>query len=108
VSGSEPPPVPDPRIPRSLCGGLPAPEHPAPAPPDPLRYCVFTTVALLAWVVGPAFVAAMAGLGLVAYGRIRTGRRRTRCLLRDVRLVLAYLSVVFTIAAASGLRSLFP
>jgi hypothetical protein len=68
---------------------------------DPLRYCIFTTIALLAWVAGPpVVVAVMAGLGLWAYGRAwRGGRRRSRCLLGDVRLVLAYLFVAFAAGA---------
>jgi len=45
----------------------------SPAPPstlDPIRYCVYTTVALLAWLVSPpVMVMAMSGLGLWAYWR---------------------------------------
>ena len=66
---------------------------PSGAQPDPLKYCIFTTVALLAWFAGPVMVCAMAGLGIVAYGRaLRRGQRQTRCLLRDTRLVVAYLA----------------
>lgn len=63
---------------------------------DPLRYCIFTTVALLAWWLGPIAVAAMSALGLAAYGRAwRAGLRRSRCLLGDTRLVIAYLAAAF-------------
>ena len=64
---------------------------------DPLRFCIFTTIGLIAWLVGPpAAVALMSGLGLVAYGRAwRSGLRTSKCLLGDVRLVLAYLGIAF-------------
>jgi len=70
----------------------------APAPYDPLRFCVYTTVALLAWLVSPpVVVVAMSGLGLWAYSRaIRGGLARSKCVLRKPRLVLFYLGSVFT------------
>jgi hypothetical protein len=73
---------------------------------DPLRLCIFTTVALLAWVLGPFAVLGFAVLGLAGYVRAhRAGLRRSRCYLRDVRIVLAYLGVVGVAAAVfSGLR----
>ena len=53
---------------------------------DPLRFCVYTTVALLAWLVSaPVMMMAMSALGLWAYGR-------TKCVLKSPRLVLGYLS----------------
>ena len=62
---------------------------------DPLRLCVFTTVALLTWLIGPAVVVAFAGLGFTGYVRARrAGLTRSRCLLRDTRLVLGYLALV--------------
>ena len=68
---------------------------------DPLRLCVFTTVALLAWLLGPFAVLAFAILGLAGYWKAhRAGLTRSRCYLRDVRLVLAYLSVVAVLALA--------
>lgn len=62
---------------------------------DPLRYCVMTTVALLAWLLSPpVMVVAMGGLGFWMYwGAIRGGLTRTRCVLRHPRLVLAYLAI---------------
>jgi len=76
---------------------------------DPLRYCIFTTVALLAWLLGPpAVVAAMSVLGLVAYGRaVRGGLAETRCVLRRPKLVLAYLAAALLVAlVALGRRLL--
>jgi hypothetical protein len=70
---------------------------------DPLRFCVMTTVALLAWLLGPPAVAAMSAVGFVAYSRaIRGGLTQTRCVLRHPRLVLAYLGVVFLIGVAGS------
>jgi hypothetical protein len=75
---------------------------------DPIRFCVFTTVALLAWAVGaPAIVAAMSGLGLWAYGHAwRTGLRETRCFLRDPQLVMGYLAVAFVLGLGFAIRDL--
>ena len=62
---------------------------------DPLRLCVFTTVALLTWLIGPAVVVAFAALGFTGYVRARrAGLTRSKCLLRDTRLVLGYLGLV--------------
>ena len=71
---------------------------------DPLRFCVYTTIALLAWLVSaPVMMMAMSALGLWAYGRaIRGGLTRTKCVLRSPRLVLGYLALVF-LAGAIGL-----
>jgi uncharacterized membrane protein YczE len=80
----------------------------APATPamsfDPIRFCVYTTVALLAWLVSPpVMVMAMSGLGLWAYWRaVRAGLTRSKCVLRNPKLVLLYLGTVFT-AGAIGL-----
>ena len=68
---------------------------------DPLRLCVFTTVALLTWLLGPAVVVAFAALGFVGYARARrAGLTRSRCVLRDTRLVLGYLGLVGVSALA--------
>jgi len=72
---------------------------------DPLRFCIFTTIALLAWIASPpVVVAVMAGIGVAAYVRARrAGLARSRCVLGDTRLVIAYLAaacilgVVFTV-----------
>ena len=70
---------------------------------DPLRLCVYTTVALLAWLLGPVAVLAFAALGVVGYARARrAGLLQSKCVLRDTRLVLAYLAVI-GLAAGVGL-----
>ena len=69
------------------------------APPafDPVRFCAMTTVALIAWLLGPpACVMIMSALGLWAYARaMRAGLRESRCVLRRPALVLAYLALAF-------------
>lgn len=71
---------------------------------DPIRFCVYTTVALLAWIASPpVMVMAMSGLGLWAYWRaVRAGLTRSKCVLRNPKLVLLYLGTVFA-AGAVGL-----
>ena len=74
---------------------------------DPLRLCIFATVALLAWVAGPWALAFFAGLGFVGYWRARrAGLLRSRCLLGDTRLVLLYLGLLTAVAVAAIARSL--
>lgn len=73
---------------------------------DPLRLCVFATVALIAWLAGPWAVLAFAGLGFAGYWRARRrGLLRSRCLLGDTRLVLVYLGVLVVVAAWGAWRS---
>jgi hypothetical protein len=68
---------------------------------DPLKLCIFTTVALLAWIFGPFAVLVFAVLGLAGYWKAhQAGLTRTRCYLRDVRLVLVYLGVIALVALA--------
>ena len=62
---------------------------------DPLRLCVYATLAALGWLLGPFALLFFAGLGLVGYiGARRRGLRRSKCVLRDTRLVIAYLAVL--------------
>lgn len=62
---------------------------------DPVRLCVYATVALLAWVLGPVAVLGFAALGFAGYWRARrAGLTRSKCVLRDTRLVLAYLGAL--------------
>ena len=69
---------------------------------DPLRLCVYATIALIAWLTGPLAVIFFAGLGLVGYVRARrAGLTRSKCLLRDTRLVIGYLTLLIAAAAAS-------
>jgi hypothetical protein len=72
-------------------------------PFDPLRLCVFATVALLGWVLGPVAVLAFSAVAVLGYTRARRqGLLRSRCKLGDTRLVLAYL-VVLAGAAVAGI-----
>ena len=71
-------------------------------PYDPLRLCVFATIALISWLAGPFAVVLFAGLGFAGYVRARrAGLERSKCLLRDTRLVLAYLGAI-ALAGAVG------
>ena len=71
-------------------------------PADPLRLCIFATVALLGWLLGPWALLGFAGLAIVGYGRARrAGLLRSRCLLGDTRLVLLYLVLLAGAAAAA-------
>lgn len=72
---------------------------------DPLQFCVYTTIALLTWLIGPAVVAGLAFLGFVAYRRARrAGTTSSRCVLRDTRLVLAYLGLIGLVALGGVVR----
>ncbi|MGI5244777.1 hypothetical protein [Dactylosporangium sp. CA-139066] len=67
----------------------------ASAPYDPLRLCIYATIAALAWLLGPVAVVGFALLGFAGYVRARRkGLTRSKCVLRDTRLVLAYLAVL--------------
>jgi len=88
--------------------GRPVPGDPsaggtaAETPFDPLRLCIFTTVALLAWMFGPFAVLVFATMGLAGYWKAhQAGLTRSRCYLRDVRLVLLYLGLI-ALAALAG------
>jgi hypothetical protein len=72
------------------------------SPPDPLRLCVFATVALLGWLLGPVALVVFAGLGFAGYARARrAGLLRSRCLLGNTRLVLVYLGAL-VVAGLAG------
>lgn len=69
---------------------------------DPLRLCVYTTVALLACVLGPIALLGFALIAIAGYARARrAGLLRSRCKLGDTRLVLLYLSVIAVAAAVA-------
>ncbi|MEU8061750.1 hypothetical protein [Microbispora bryophytorum] len=71
-------------------------------PYDPLKLCVYATVALLAWLFGAWAVLGFAALGFAGYWRARrAGLTRSKCYLRDTRLVLAYLGLITLVAAAA-------
>lgn len=71
-------------------------QGPRPAEYDPLRLCIFSTIALISWVITPPLTAAVfATTGVVGYVRARRrGLARSRCKLGDTRLVIAYLGVL--------------
>ena len=78
-------------------------ETAAEPPFDPLRLCVFATVAVLGWVLGPWALLGFATLAIVGYGRARrAGLLRSKCKLGDTRLVLLYL-VALALAAGAGI-----
>jgi hypothetical protein len=78
-------------------------------PTDPLRLCVYATVAALTWLCGPVAVVFFAGLALIGYFRAhRQGLRRSACMLRDVRVVLAYLAALALAGLAATIHSWWP
>ena len=71
-----------------------------PAPFDPLRLCVYATVALIACGLGPIALLGFSILAITGYAKARrAGLLRSRCKIGDTRLVLVYLSVLATAAA---------
>lgn len=73
-----------------------------PAPFDPLRLCVFTTVAVIAAIAGPMAVLGFAVVAIAGYAKARrAGLLHSRCKLGDTRLVLAYLGVIAVLAAVA-------
>jgi hypothetical protein len=87
-----------------ITGGTPQPPLAEDAKPfDPLRLCIFATISLLGWLFGPLAVVVFAGVGFAGYWKARqAGLTRSRCYLRDTRLVLAYLAAL----AAAGVWGL--
>ncbi len=77
-------------------------------PVDPVRFCVLTTVALIAWLIGPpACVMFMSILGLWAYRRaMRAGMTETRCALKRPALAMSYLAIAFIVATGALVRQL--
>ncbi|GAA3628169.1 hypothetical protein GCM10022200_08330 [Microbacterium awajiense] len=77
----------------------PAPGPTAAAPPDPLRLCVYATIAALGWLLGPVALAIFAVVAFIGYAAAwRAGLRVSRCWLRDTRLVLLYLALLAAVA----------
>ncbi|HQZ00704.1 MAG TPA: hypothetical protein PKV13_14585 [Propionicimonas sp.] len=84
-------------------GGADTPPSAETTPFDPLRLCIFATVAALGWLFGPLAVLVFAGVGFAGYWKARkAGLTRSKCYLRDTRLVLAYLFAL-AVAGAVGL-----
>ena len=78
------------------------PHGPANLQFDPLQLCIYTTIGILAWLVTPAAVVALFGtIGVTAYVRARRrGLAKSRCMLGDTRLVIAYLAIAASIGIA--------
>ncbi|MER6574125.1 hypothetical protein [Nonomuraea sp. NPDC001023] len=69
---------------------------------------MYATVALLAWLLGPWAVLGFAALGFAGYWKARrAGLTRSKCLLRDTRLVLAYLGLIGLAAVVGIVLSLW-
>jgi hypothetical protein len=85
-----------------MTSALESQDEAATAPYDPLRLCIFATIALLGWLLGPVALLGFAVLGLVGYTRAyRAGLTRSKCFLRDTRLVIGYLALL-AVAGAAG------
>jgi hypothetical protein len=87
-------------------GNSPDPETDPQSPPtfDPLRLCIFATIALLGWAAGPVALAVFAAVGFAGYWKARRrGLTKSKCYLRDTRLVLAYLGILL----AAGLWGIY-
>ncbi|MEI2778021.1 MAG: hypothetical protein V9G19_19070 [Tetrasphaera sp.] len=75
------------------------------APYDPLRLCIFATIALLGWLLGPYAVILFGALGFTGYWQARrAGLTRSKCFLRDTRLVLGYLAVLVAAGIVGVIR----
>jgi hypothetical protein len=63
---------------------------------------------VLGWLLTPPLVVTFfAGMGLWAYGKAyRGGLKTSRCILKDTRLVLAYLSAAFITGAFFTVKNL--
>ena len=85
-----------------MTSAVESPDEAEAAPFDPLRLCIFATIALLGWLLGPVALLGFAVLGLVGYTRAyRAGLTRSKCFLRDTRLVIAYLALL-AVAGCAG------
>ena len=71
------------------------PQRQEAAPYDPLRLCVYATIALLGWLGGPVTLIVFSVVGFAGYWKAwRGGLKKSKCWLRDTRLVLAYFAVL--------------
>ncbi len=75
---------------------------------DPLKLCVFATIAGLGWLLGPVALLFFAVLGFTGYWKAhRAGLARSKCLLGDTRLVLGYLALLAVVACGGIYLRLF-
>ncbi len=78
------------------------------SPYDPLKLCIFATVAALGWLLGPAALLVFAALGFTGYWKARrAGLAHSKCLLGDTRIVLGYLALLAVVACAGIYLKLF-
>lgn len=77
-------------------------------PYDPLRLCVYTTIALISWLITPPLTMAIFGtIGVLGYVRARRrGLVASRCFLGDTRLVIAYLAILAVVGAGLTVMNL--
>ncbi len=75
---------------------------------DPLKLCIFATIAALGWLLGPVALLFFAVLGFTSYWKARrAGLARSKCLLGDTRLVLGYLALLAVVAGGGIYLRLF-
>ncbi len=75
---------------------------------DPLKLCIFATVAGLGWLLGPVALLFFAALGFTGYWKARrAGLGRSKCLLGDTRIVLGYLALLAVVAGGGIYLRLF-
>lgn len=68
-------------------------------PFDPLRLCVFATIALITCIAGPLSLLAFSIVAIKGYTKARrAGLMQSRCKLGDTRNVLAYLVALAVLA----------
>lgn len=71
-------------------------------PFDPLRLCVFATIALITCIAGPLSLLVFAVVAIRGYAKARrAGLMQSRCKLGDTRNVLAYLVALAVLAAVA-------
>jgi hypothetical protein len=71
--------------------------------------CIYATIALLGWLAGPVALVVFAVVGAAGYWKARrAGLKRSRCFLRDTRVVLAYFALLIAAGAWGTYRWLGP
>ncbi|WP_256276252.1 hypothetical protein [Arthrobacter sp. HMSC08H08] len=86
-----------PALNQRITDGLPEPAQPF----DPLRLCIFATIALLTCIFGPLSLLFFSILGIRGYAKARReGLMKSKCKLGDTKRVIAYLTTLAVLAAA--------
>lgn len=91
-----------PALNQRVTAGLPEAARPETTQPfDPLRLCIFATVALLTCIFGPISLLFFSILGIRGYTKARrAGLMTSKCKLGDTKRVIAYLTTLAVLAAA--------